>query len=361
MGHIAQTPKHTLVRNGKLYINRRVPDRHRPTWGKFVRIRIDDAVLAEKVNERLSVIFSSEDPQPKIDLRSLADSLCPKSTKLLDVVEDYLAVRNPVTDHRIRHTVSNFVSIAGNLDLSDYSREDGRTYVAWMLKQGVKTTTVKNRINVLAAVFNYGFDEHEIEKRMPFARMRIQHLGHDSHTRVPFSKDELKTIYREASRSDHPGHLLLPIMGETGMRLMEAVGLRTEDVDLKGRTVSIRPHPLRRLKTKGSERIVPLVGQALESAERLMEQSEGQTFLQPDLIERRERAKNLSKHLKRRYGGKTCHCFRHAFRDRLREVMTPLEMIDELGGWSSINTAGSGYGRGYNLDQKRQFMEQIAI
>jgi len=42
----------------------------------------------------------------------------------------------------------------------------------------------------------------------------------------------------------------------------------------------------------------------------------------------------------------TAHSLRHTFRDRLRASGCPLELIDQIGGWSSIGTIGSKYGRG---------------
>ena len=42
------------------------------------------------------------------------------------------------------------------------------------------------------------------------------------------------------------------------------------------------------------------------------------------------------------------HGFRHSFRDRLRAVECPSEIIDQLGGWS-LRSVGEGYGKGYEL------------
>ena len=44
----------------------------------------------------------------------------------------------------------------------------------------------------------------------------------------------------------------------------------------------------------------------------------------------------------------TTHGFRHKFRDRLRAVNAPWEMIDQMGGWS-VKTVGQSYGVGYDL------------
>lgn len=51
--------------------------------------------------------------------------------------------------------------------------------------------------------------------------------------------------------------------------------------------------------------------------------------------------------------------FRHAFRDRLREVEYPLEVIDQLGGWA-LSGVGQSYGNGYTLETLHKWMWLIA-
>jgi integrase len=68
----------------------------------------------------------------------------------------------------------------------------------------------------------------------------------------------------------------------------------------------------------------------------------------------------LAKWTKRRWG-MTAHSLRHTFRDRLRAVETPLEAIDQLGGWSSVKTIGSSYGRGYSVEHLRRYLDAIGI
>ena len=43
------------------------------------------------------------------------------------------------------------------------------------------------------------------------------------------------------------------------------------------------------------------------------------------------------------------HGFRHSFKDRLRAVSAPSDMIDQLGGWS-LQSVGQVYGEGYSVD-----------
>ena len=61
----------------------------------------------------------------------------------------------------------------------------------------------------------------------------------------------------------------------------------------------------------------------------------------------------LNKWIKQVAGnGNVIHGFRHSFRDRLRAVSAPIDMIDQLGGWS-LQSVGQGYGNGYQPSQMK--------
>ncbi len=57
----------------------------------------------------------------------------------------------------------------------------------------------------------------------------------------------------------------------------------------------------------------------------------------------------LNKWLKKDFDGLTAHCLRHTFRDRLRVVECPIDLIDQIGGWRSVNSIGNKYGEGHRL------------
>ena len=144
----------------------------------------------------------------------------------------------------------------------------------------------------------------------------------------------------------------MQLLGETGCRLAEIVGLELEDIDMQNELVHIRPNSIRRLKTPNSERTLPLVGSAKLAMELALEQAD-ERYLYPRYLKdgtcRATHASNaLGKWLKRDFG-MTAHSLRHTFRDRLRASGCPLELIDQIGGWSSIGTIGSKYGQGYEL------------
>ena len=52
------------------------------------------------------------------------------------------------------------------------------------------------------------------------------------------------------------------------------------------------------------------------------------------------------------------HGLRHSFRDRLRTVEAPVDLIDQLGGWS-LQSIGQGYGDGYPLTVLQQWMLKL--
>ena len=63
----------------------------------------------------------------------------------------------------------------------------------------------------------------------------------------------------------------IALISDTGMRLAEAAGLNIDDIRLDEDIpyVDIKPHPWRSLKTKGSQRQMPLVGASLWAAQRI--------------------------------------------------------------------------------------------
>ena len=42
---------------------------------------------------------------------------------------------------------------------------------------------------------------------------------------------------------------------------------------------------------------------------------------------------------------------RHTFRDRLRAVQCPIDLIDQIGGWKSVGSIGNSYGKGYSFEK----------
>ncbi|MDB2476171.1 tyrosine-type recombinase/integrase [Paracoccaceae bacterium] len=194
--------------------------------------------------------------------------------------------------------------------------------------------------------------------------MIIRNEGQDASKRGTYTNEQLKDGYDKAIASGSQVKLLMPLLGETGCRLAEIVGLELRDINMENELIHIRPNSIRRLKTRNSERTLPLVGYAKVAMELALEQAV-EKYLYPRYLKdgtcRATHASNaLGKWLKRDFG-MTAHSLRHTFRDRLRASGCPLELIDQIGGWSSIGTIGSKYGQGYDLDAVREQLNKINL
>ncbi|WP_176250211.1 tyrosine-type recombinase/integrase, partial [Sulfitobacter sp. HGT1] len=156
--------------------------------------------------------------------------------------------------------------------------------------------------------------------------------------------------------------------------LLGECGLREEDVvlDASDPYISVRPNEARRLKTKGSERKVPLVGVSLWAAKRAVAHaSNGYVFpryidfAKKPLTNKSTYASNtLSKWLRTlriaESDRKSTHSFRHSLQDRLKEVQTPQELRNVIGGWTNKGI-GEGYGTGYTVVVLAEHMKKIVI
>ena len=129
--------------------------------------------------------------------------------------------------------------------------------------------------------------------------------------------------------------------------------------------VVITPYLNRSLKTKASERVIPLVGASLWAAQRLSE-SAYRDFCFPRYTDEQRCNSNsasaaINKWVKSIAGNEAViHGLRHSFRDRLRAAEAPSELIDQLGGWS-LQSVGQSYGNGYALENLSSWMDKIVI
>ena len=183
--------------------------------------------------------------------------------------------------------------------------------------------------------------------------------------RGTFTIEQLRLGYDKALASGSQIKLLMPLLGETGCRLAEIVGLKLEDIDLENDLIHIRPNSARRLKTRSSQRTLPLVGYAKLAMKQALTHSDDQylfpRYIKNGVCKADHASAALGKWLKKDYNGLTAHCLRHTFRDRLRAVECPMDLIDQIGGWKSVSSIGNGYGKGYRLAQIRTVIERIKV
>jgi integrase len=284
--------------------------------------------------------------------------------KPLEIAAEYAHLKC-VEPKPVMIAMAKLIQICGDKDIQDYDRKDARAFVDGYGK--VKTTTIRRRLNSINAVFNWAAYELDLEQRNPFARLIIREEGRDAYERQPFSANELANLYRR-SLSFGQLRLILPVLGETGCRLSEVLGAMKQDVLIVDGylVLHVRENSCRRLKTRGSDRQIPIVSScAKQAVDRLLGARSDSDYLFPryardGYLNNTGASATLCKFLKASYGGKTTHCLRHSLRDRLRDANVPLEAIDQIGGWSSVGGAGAKYGRGYSTSKLAEFLGRIS-
>jgi integrase len=345
-----------------------VPSHAVEAYGSLIRQALsrcpdEAAEYAKRLGYVLEASWSNSTRIQPVDVVTIIESFKPKSVLLSEMAEEYLALRE-IDLVPPRTAVATFISLAGDRDVGTYTREDAKLFVHHLQLKGNKTATIRRRINSLSAILNYAYAELDLDKRNPFTRLMIRNEGYDVTKRGTFTHEQLKQGYDKAIASGSQVKLLMPLLGETGCRLAEIVGLELQDIDMENELIHIRPNSIRRLKTSNSERTLPLVGYGKVAMKLALEQAD-ERYLYPRYLKggtcRATHASNaLGKWLKRDFR-MTAHSLRHRFRDRLRASGCPLELIDQIGGWSSIGTIGSKYGQGYELDAVREQLIGICI
>ena len=362
MSHIP----YTLCRSGTYYYNKRVPKHAVEAYGSFIRQALskcpkEAAAYANRLGSLLEGSWrrAAEIIQP-VDIPAVLESFKPRSVLLSEIAQEYLTLRD-IDQNPPTVALSGFILLAGNRDVIEYTREDAKLLMRHLEQKGNKTATIRRRINSISAILNYAYAELDLDKRNPFSRLFIKGEGEDSHKRGTFTNEQLKWGYDKALASGSQIKLLMPLLGETGCRLAEIVGLKLEDIDLANDLIDIRPNSARRLKTRSSKRTLPLVGYAKLAMEQALKQGDD-TYLFPRYIRDGKcyatHASNaLNKWLKKDFNGLTAHCLRDTFRDRLRAVECPMDLIDQIGGWKSVISIANGYW----LAQIRTVIERIKV
>ena len=157
----------------------------------------------------------------------------------------------------------------------------------------------------------------------------------ESKKRVSIPVETIRQIQQSCVEHDDDMRWLIAFISDTGMRLAEAAGLHINDLKLDKDIpyVDIKPRPWRSLKTKDSQRQVPLVGASLWAAQRIRANASSRFAFPRYTDNSRCNANSASNALNKWVHANfrkdiVIHGFRHAMRDRPRAVSCPSEMSD---------------------------------
>ena len=375
-------PSYTFTKNGIYYYSRAVPmdlRQHyasaRLVYSLRTRSRSQALVASKSLSLRLDQYWltlrmnDKDVPLGHLLVSSSGKSKFEDMPDLKAMLAIYLEQRGKNKNENFhgqnKKAVEYFIKVIGNRKLSQITSKEAALYRDWLVKRGLKMSSVHRYYSVLRAITGFVISENGLDLRNPFVGVYLP-PKYDSESRLAIKGKNLEIIQSKCRELDDDIRHLLALISDSGMRLGEAVGLLKSDINIDAAIphLIIQEHPHRRLKTKASRRLVPLVGLSLWAAKRVLETNESSNHCFPrysndDASKPDAASGNFSVWLKANIAeGATIHGLRHGFRDRLRDAKVPTEAIDQMGGWSK-RSVGAGYGDGYSLEVLHEFMKRI--
>ncbi|MBT9568651.1 MAG: tyrosine-type recombinase/integrase [Thiobacillus sp.] len=305
--------------------------------------------------------------KPEVDaVRLLSGASC---FLLSDAVEVYLQEHPKrgqdgfVTLETYTHRVwAKLMKTLGDKVFTEVTREDAKAFRDQLLAL-VKTESARRNINVVRAVFTKAIAEKSLTIPNVWDRLTVAGLGTDSTPRESLTPEQLSTLRALCHAKDDDIRWALAIQLDTGSRIGEVVGLRLGDIHLHGEVphVIFREYSGRTLKTKNSTRVVPLVGDALWGAQRVVESAATAQrhafprYIADGLPNANSASAALNKWMRLADIPKTTHELRHTMADRLRNSGATKDIQESIGGWGK-NAMIDNYGLGYALQMMREAM-----
>ena len=369
--------QYLTVRNHIYYFNRRVPLELQYKLNKkriIISLNTKSLTKAQKLsytsdrlerywdNLRLDlfhtkhigkIIIEEKNTNEKITLsRSLNNYLNLKSFGNNDLFKTS-ATRN----------ISYAIQCFQDIDINELEVKDGGVFRDYLFKKGLSSSSIKRIFSSVKSIINFNIKEYGINIHNPFSGTYIPD-DNKTKIRLPIPIENIRSIQAECKSINDDNRWLIALISDTGMRLSEAVGLLTSDIilDTDIPHINLINHPWRRLKTKGGNRSILLIGASLWAAKKVTSVNNQFAFpryTNDEKCNANSASNGLNKWLKPRApNGCVIHSFRHSLRDRLRAVQCPSDIADAIGGWSTSGI-GQSYGSGYNLQVKHAWMNKI--
>ena len=378
VGPKSTNPPHTYRKRGVYYFYRKVPKDLRshyssPKLVKSLRTRSHKEaarsarLFAAKLDQlwletRLNCQLNDIDDWLKLESGAQHQS---SHIHLSDALELYVKTksvdRSAHFERSARRYIQTIIDCLGDRPVDLYSSKDAVEYRNWLTSKGLSKSSVLRTFNSAKAVFNFTINELGLSARNPFSGTYLPSVD-DAVTRIPIKGPLLSRIQHACVEADDEVRWLVALLSDTGMRLAEAAGLLVSDIVLDHEIPHIRlvPHYHRSLKTQSSQRLIPLCGASLWAAERVVANVTSDycftRYNQTSETNSNSASAAINKWLKPFSSERiVLHGMRHGMRDRLRDVDTPTEVIDQIGGWT-LQSIGQSYGEGYSLETLHRWM-----
>ncbi|WP_421724762.1 DUF6538 domain-containing protein [Bauldia sp.] len=258
--------------------------------------------------------------------------------------------------------INNMISLVGDKRVDEVTRADAlalrRFWVERVSDHGYTPNSANKDIGHLAQILDTLSEALELGLGEPFAKLRLR--DDKARVRPPFPLDQLRAIATDPTKlaglnAEARGIVLA--MVETGARPIELCGLEAPDIVIEAEIphLVIRPGE-RDLKTRYSERAIPLVGVSLAVFR------EARTGFPRYRDKSSQLSGVVNKYLEAHdllpTDDHSLYSIRHTFQDRLTAADMPDRVQADLMGHKFDRPA---YGEGPTLEHKRDWLTKLAI
>ena len=259
--------------------------------------------------------------------------------------------------------MNNMAEAIGDITVNSFDRQHALEFKEWwadrIADEGLNPGTANKDFIHSKQVLERVAEAAHLEKDFDYIFTKIKFKNRQV-SRLPFEVPYIKDVILPALQNIAPELRMIAYARiDTGCRNKEIVGVLPSDIRLDTDIphIVIQANSIRGVKTDGSERVIPLVGLALEAFKAF---PNGFEYYRSGNLNNSSNA--LGKFFDENGLNPTerhsPYSFRHSFKDRLRDVDVNEEIIDALMGHK---TNKPQYGSGFTLEKKRDWLQRIVF
>ncbi len=289
-----------------------------------------------------------------------------ENPELSEAIELYTTRKNITGKKQLNNIQRHFRYFLSNLPqtrVRNIKRRDVQRIIDQLATQ-YSYDTYKKALGTVKRGLDCLLIEYDINIQNPFNDATLTPSSHNPEKRETFSSTDIDLI--KAQVKAQPDNLQAQMAGllvETGCRCSEVAAIKLSDLNLTDPEqpyISIKTNEARKLKTKQSERDIPLTGISLETAQHILSEAKERQvyafehYIKDDTYMNNNGTQAMNKWLKSLGLTGTSHSFRHTLNARLTQAgITEIER-ENFFGWAIYGKMAAHYGV---IDTRRRLRE----
>jgi hypothetical protein len=280
---VGKDAHYLMCKGGVYYFTKHIPNDLQKHYGKSrivmcLKIRSKNAALkvshsfASKLDDFwLKMCVSNIDvPASNLLIKGQpAKNATSNSPKLPDALAKYCQLKGIGKSDQFfsvaKRNIGYVIEHLGKRLLETYSTSDASSFRDELLRRKLSSTSVQRIFSTIRAAINITIQKDRLSCTNALAKT---YLPSEKRPKWPsISSDDMKHVQKVCFDMADERRLLIALISDAGKRLLEALGLVWSNVHLNHKPPHIKlvSQPWRQLKTTGSKRLVPLVGEVLRA------------------------------------------------------------------------------------------------